>query len=308
MPTTSEVAAAHYAERAQLAKATAAAGLALWAGTDDEDVSRSWLERLQRMLDILRGAQLIAARKADLYVTSALDAQGIDSPAMGRVAPEAFAGIASDGRPLVSLLQAPVVAMKTALARGVTLPRAKATGAATLEMIARTQVEDAGRVADGVAIAARPRMGFVRVVNPPACSRCLILAGRYYEWNTGFQRHPQCDCIHVPAQGEAAAESEGLITDPKAYFNSLSKEDQDKVFTKAGAEAIRDGADVGQVVNARRGLSTASGVTREGTSRRGFARSRLGAGAARLMPEAIYREANSREEAVNLLRLHGYIV
>lgn len=81
------------------------------------------------------------------------------------------------------------------------------------------------------------------------------------------------------------------------------------MFTKDGAKAIRDGADPGQVVNARRGMAVSAGrtVTTEGTSRRGFARSRLG-GAVRLMPEQIYRDASSREEAVRLLRLHGYLV
>ena len=47
--------------------------------------------------------------------------------------------------------------------------------------------------------------------------------------------------------------ADDLRTDPQEYFDSLSPDDQDKYFTKAGAEWIRLGADIGQVVNARRG-------------------------------------------------------
>jgi hypothetical protein len=101
-----------------------------------------------------------------------------------------------------------------------------------------------------------------------------------------------------------------LRTDPAAYFRSLSAAEQNRVFTNAGAEAVRAGADIGQVVNARRGarglapagarLTDAEAqmlrgglvrgrlqsvdvagqqvfVTTEGTTRRGLAGQRLGA-------------------------------
>ncbi|HEX5995681.1 MAG TPA: hypothetical protein VFY84_11115 [Jiangellales bacterium] len=121
----------------------------------------------------------------------------------------------------------------------------------------------------------------------------------------------------------------------------MTEAEQDKVFTKAGAQAIRDGADMGQVVNARRGMFTASIgskrflATREGTTVRGLfggyeidpdtgrlrrrgedelRRVRSGsrfiraARVPRLMPEQIYREANGdRDEAIRLLRRFGYI-
>lgn len=72
------------------------------------------------------------------------------------------------------------------------------------------------------------------------------------------------------------------------------------MFGKAGAEAIRSGADMAAVVNARRGMYTAADgrkYTREAATRR-----RL-----RLMPEQIFREAKDRDDAIRLLRLHGYI-
>jgi len=59
-----------------------------------------------------------------------------------------------------------------------------------------------------------------------------------------------------------------------------------------------------RVVNARRGMFTAGGLrlTREATTRRGIGLP------TRLMPEQIYREASSRDEAIRLLRRFGYIV
>lgn len=56
--------------------------------------------------------------------------------------------------------------------------------------------------------------------------------------------------MHVPS-GEDTADD--VRTDPKAWFASLSREEQDRQFTKSGAQAIRLGADISQVVNARRG-------------------------------------------------------
>lgn len=86
----------------------------------------------------------------------------------------------------------------------------------------------------------------------------------------------------------------------------MSTAEQDKAFGKAGAEAIRNGANISQVVNARRGMYTAGGTdyTRTSTTRRGQTRGR-----ARLMPEAIFKQAaGDRAEAIRLLRQHRYIL
>src|SRR5690606_41067797 len=99
-----------------------------------------------------------------------------------------------------------------------------------LERIAATQVADAGRVATGLGVVARPGIGYVRMLQPPSCSRCAILAGRIYRRNAGFLRHPLCDCIHIPTT-EAAGRD--LTTDPRAYFDSLTKEQQDRIFTRS---------------------------------------------------------------------------
>jgi hypothetical protein len=296
-----QVAERHYGQRRALARAVSTEGRRLWRTLHPQNLS-GWTEHLGRLLTVLVAAQRAAAGQAEHYAVEVLAAQGIDDAPSGRVAPSAFAGVASDGRPLQSLLWSPVVAAKRAIGRGVPPARAMATGEVTLELITRTQVADAGRVADGVAIAARPRVGYVRMLVGDSCPRCAILAGRFYRWLDGFERHPLCDCTHIPASEDTAGD---LSTDPRRAFEA----GRITGLSAADAQAIRDGADLGQVVNAHRGMYTAGGrkLTREGTSRRGFAGSRL-PGAGRPMPEQIYREASSRDEAIRLLRRHGFIV
>lgn len=108
----------------------------------------------------------------------------------------------------------------------------------------------------------------------------------------------------------------------------------EQVLSRAQRAAIDDGADINQVVNASRGMQTVNfagrrlRVTTEGTTARGLAfralssrgtttRNYLGANgsvtrnvarAPRLSPEAIYRIADSRGEAIRLLRINGYIL
>jgi len=336
-----DIAHRHRRERQRIAAGLIREGHRLWQQVDLDALDVSWERQLARLLVLLAGAQLLAASMADEYVDAALAAQGLDSSPAGQVVPGAFAGVASDGRTLEGLLWSPLVSTAVALSRGMPRQRALAAGQATLDMVLATQVADAGRVADGVAITARPDIGYIRVLTPPSCSRCIVLVDRIYRWNAGFQRHPRCDCVHLPAN-RASAEQMRLTA--RSYFDSLSREEQDRIFTKAGAQAIRDGANIAQVVNARRGMRKAQVfghdvlITTEGTTVRGLAGQQLiRAGARtrrelaefvtrqtrtgpqlrqvrrervqipRLMPESIYAEATSREDAIRLLRRFGYI-
>lgn len=285
----------HHRRMAGLAEQVARAALAAWAAVEAGAVVASWARLIAGdVWPPLVAAQLAAAAAAEPYVRDIAPDSG-----RARLVPGGFAGVASDGRPLASLLMMPAIATLAGLRSGATPERALAAGATSLDMIVRTQVADAGRAAVGVAIAARPRVGYARMLNPPSCSRCIVLAGRVYRWNQGFNRHPRCDCTHIPVQEDAPGD---VRTDPDAYFRSLPAAEQDRVFGKAGARAIRDGADLGQVVNARRGahdLQVAGRTvkaTREGTT------------TLRLMPEQIYAEAgDDRAEAVRLLRRNGYL-
>lgn len=295
------VAREHYRTQQALAASTARVAADAWQRVDPDRIVASWREASPRVTLAITAAQRAAAGQADSYLDSVLAEQGIGTDADGEVDPSAFSGIASDGRELQTLVRQPANLSVAAIRRGERVPRALAAGQASLDMIARTQVADAGRTADQVSLVAhRSASGYVRLLVPPSCSRCAILAGRWYRYNAGFQRHPRCDCRHIPSTENIGGD---LRANPRAYFDSLSREEQDRIFTQAGAQAIRDGADMGQVVNARRGMHTADGrrLTRESVTRRGIARP------GRLMPEQIYRVVGSREEALDLLRRHGYL-
>ena len=137
--------------------------------------------------------------------------------------------------------------------------------------------------------------GYVRMLNPPSCSRCAILAGRFYLWNEGFERHPLCDCTHVPTTLE---NGDDVTFDAVSYFDSLPTEEQDRIFTKHAAELIRnaDPADrqyvMGRVVNTRwMPRSTAAQDRR-----------------ARLLPEDIVRRADGdRAELLRLMKRYRYL-
>lgn len=285
-----QIAARHARQRVALAKRTARRLAALWRRIDPGRIALSWQALLPLALIELSTAQASAARTADSYLDATTGETG------SAVVPTALAGIASDGRPLASLLYLPVVHTLEYIGAGTSPRRALAGGLFELDMMARTQVADAGRVADEVALTARRQTtGFVRMVVGNTCSRCIVLAGRWYRWNAGFNRHPKCDCIGIPA---AENDPDDLRTNPRKIFESMPAAEQDRVFGRAGAEAIREGADMNQVVNARRGITTADGrlYTTEGAGRR-----------PRLMPEQIFREAKDRDDAIRLLRLHGYL-
>lgn len=296
--TAAQVADRHAAEQVSLARRTAQRLAGLWRRVDQAAIAASWRTLLPLALTELAMAQAAAAGAAGLYVDDVLGEQA----AQGRIMPGAFAGIASDGRPLAELLYRPAITALTQIGAGQSPARAMTSGAFTLDLITRTQVADAGRVADGVAVVVRPDVtGYVRRIVGKTCARCLILAGRVYRWNQGFARHPRCDCRHVPVAGAVPAD---IRVRPRAYFDSLSTAEQDELLGKAGAQAVREGADIARVVNARRGMQTASIggqrvlVTTEAAGRR-----------PRLMPEAIYAASGGdREQAVRLLRLNGYIL
>ncbi len=293
--------AVHYWEQQRLTLATLTATRRMWRRMTP-DFDTSWATVLRLLVVLVTGAQLGATRSAVAYIPAVLLETGQDDDPVGEVQPRAFAGIASDGRPLDSLLYGAVTEAKTAVERERPPGEALAEGGRWLDMAVQTQIADAGRAATQVAIVARPSVdGWVRMLNLPSCSRCAILAGRFYRWSEGFERHPRCDCRHIPAS-EALADD--LTTDPDAAVRS----GQVTGLSETDRKAFAEGADLGQLVNARRGKSgLRSMTTTEGTTRRGTAGKRL-QGKQRLTPDGIYRVASSRGEAIDLLRRHGYII
>lgn len=147
-------------------------------------------------------------------------------------------------------------------------------------------VQDAARAAESVAVAVRPDIYHARFLSPPSCSRCAVLAGRAYRWSEGFLRHPGCDCVMIPT----------TVASPYAQdVEQLVRDGQVTGLSKADAQALADGADLGQLVNVRR--------RKAGLLEAGHALTRGG----RPTPAGIYRVASDRDEAVALLGRHGYI-
>lgn len=361
------VAKEHQDHQNKVRRAQAAAIARLYRQINPDQPIQEWIAGLgSQVYTMIAVAQEQAASEAGAYVDRSLAAQGI----VGQRPPvnaRRFAGIASDNRPLDTLIAG--APMRTANRRraGATKRDAIASGEKWLTMVADTQIADASRAATATGLAAlrearlsRARealratqlspereakiaailarrqdavaaaeaearagepekaaplgrgvsIGYVRMLQPPSCDRCAILAGRWYRWNTGFQRHPMCDCIHIPAS-EAAADD--LTADPMAYFNSLSEEQQAYYFGKANAQAIRDGADIFAVVNAQRegAMFTADDGRRYTTvGTRARRRRRDGSAPAVLRPtvwQIMKDSKGDRAEALRMLTLYRYV-
>ncbi len=128
-----------------------------------------------------------------------------------------------------------------------------------------------------------------------------------------------CNCEHWPVGTEEAAKASGLIVDPQEAFDA----GQVRGLSKADAQAILDGADFSQVVNAKRaprrgapGITNAISAeifgrhveaTLSGTTKRSAWRRANPKLPIRLRPQSIYQHAKDRDDALRLLRLYGYL-
>ena len=300
-------------------------GRSLWRQVDPDSLVESWARLVPQLYATVAAAQLLAGRESDAYVTAVLEDQDIDPAAEGLVVPDGLVGIAADGQDLADTLMWPAWAAIAALTAGSTIGRARAVGFAAADLTAATQVQDAYRNAASLAAVSRKAStSWTRALTGSSCSRCIILAGTS-SWATAFKRHPRCDCTSIPSSRSKSGE---LVTDPKEIFESLSKDEQDRAFGKAGAQAIRDGADMNSVVNARRktsgiksaaedqlGLIRQQGILQDVQGLNGNPRITFSRTIAqnrrdkrvRVMPETIYKVARDREHAIELLKANGFI-
>lgn len=299
--------------------------LRAWNRTRGGDLDAGWDAVAPEVESIITRAQITAAKQAPAYVAEASALLGAAAVAP-RLVPDAFGGATREGRQVGPEMYAGVTTTKTLIGRGVGVGQAFRAGAMYMAVMAKTLVRDAGRSADMTAGVARGARYSVRVVQPGACSRCAILAG-VKGYRANFLRHPGCRCTSMPLFDDEAPE--GFYRSPSEYFESLSEAEQARVFTKAGAEAIRLGADPAKVVNARRGMFTAQVRGSQGlipvraTSEGGTARGSWGrqqvldvrgandryrrTSRLRLMPEQIIHQATSPTNARELLQRYGYL-
>lgn len=147
----------------------------------------------------------IAATAAGYQLASATLATrtvaGFAESSQPLTAARSFMGVSAYGFPLTE----PIIATidRTVPAPVEPLPQPwwddAAAFMADLERLILSEVADAGRTASQVEFVARPDwQNYVRMLTPPSCARCAILAGRIYRDLDAFQRHPLCDCVMVP--------------------------------------------------------------------------------------------------------------
>jgi hypothetical protein len=324
-------------------KATKSALTELADATRGKVSPEAWRDAVALIAPRLLELQTQIAGLAGDYVGKALQAQN-SAPAADALElnPDGFADLTDGGGSwLRNLIYAPNSVRNASRSLGVVEAQRRAQLVAM--SIVLDGVRDVARTATAAAMWSQGALHYVRVLNGVSCARCAVLAGRTYRVSA-FQRHPRCDCRMMPAAREPA---ESWTVNPREYFHSLSTQDQDRVFTAAGAQAIRDGADINQIVNAREGVQTGmlygrevqittTGTTRravfggyevleDGTFRRRSQsefRRKVVAGdrgsrywrttAPRLMPDEIYRLADEfgwdRAEVLRQLRRFAYLL
>jgi hypothetical protein len=311
----------------------------MWNSRITPELDASWAGLEPDLTSTVAAAQTTVAAGSTRYVAQA----GSDRDGFP-VEPAAFAGVDASGRSLAGLLYGAVTTAKTLIGSGAGLQQALSGGAGYLAAMAKTATADTARSADLTAAVGRKYTHYVRVVQPGACSRCAILAG-IDSYSTAFKRHPACRCTSMPVD-EVDASPARLFASPDDYFRTLTTAEQDRIFTKAGAEAIRAGADPITVVTARSqatgiaysrrginpgtlpnsgrrlqrtvigskdgqpvwGYTTAEATTRHGQFMKNQARAGLGtARRIRLMPETIVALTDDVELRRVLLRDAGYL-
>lgn len=254
--------------------------------------------------------------------TAAVRTMAVLGESEPQVNPRAFAGVSSAGfslaEPLVSTIDYRVPAPTAEPLPPPWWDTEVDSFMAEVEQLIEAEVQDAARSAFQAELFAGPDWtNYVRVLAPPSCKRCAILAGRIYRDNEGFDRHPGCDCQHWPVTSWEEAEQQGLVIS----FEDLFERGEVRGLSEADERAIRDGADPVQVVNATAGTrqpGITNALTTEvfgrkvkattyGTTKRSAWRKANPSRPVRLRPESIYRFARDREDALRLLRLYGYL-
>jgi len=284
-----------YQQQQRIAELTGRAVAEQWRRVGD-DFDAGWAAVRDGTTQVVQAGMAASVRSAQEYTPALLAETRVAAPAAGRINASAFTSAAPDGSELASYFDAAPIRAKQAVSAGASSLRARSIAGAWLMSKVLTALADTRRDVVSTDMAQRPSLtGYVRMLNGPSCKDCVILAGKWFRWNEGFERHPNCDCVHIPATSQAWAEAEGFVSDPYDYFNSLTEAEQDRLFTRAGAQTIRDGGDIYRVVNIQnRGLGVSRQAVKYGTP-------------TRMRPQDIYDLGLSRERTIEMLTREGYI-
>lgn len=208
-----------------------------------------WASNLEDAATVVIASQYGALQAGEGSVEAMLDEMGTPVPAQYRVDPSGLAGWATStwqpgAETLIPLRDVLRNLTRTVEVPGFTRAEKYQAGMDYLERMAHTQVSDAMRFGQFTAMTARNDVGYVRMVNPPCCSRCAVLSGRFYRYNSGFQRHPGCDCsVHVAVDSPSV---------PEGLVGQDIRPDQITDLTKAERKLLENGGNLGRVLNATR--------------------------------------------------------
>lgn len=282
----------YYEQRQAISVTAALATKKLWQRVG-ADFDPTWNKVAPAILETVSLGRAAIAAVSVPYTAAVLEETAqVDAPE-GVLAVSRFLETAPNGQPMADVLAGAVVQAKVAVKSGATTTLALEQAGSWLTGVVLTTMADTGRSIVGADIAQRPNIsGYVRMLNAPSCSRCVILAGKHFRWNEGFQRHPRCDCQHIPASEDVGGD---LRTDPYEYFASLTPDEQTKTFGRIEARAIRDGGDIYRIENIKaRGLATAKARAKYGTP-------------TRLTIDDIYRQAGTRTNAIRMMKEEGFL-
>jgi len=250
MSTLADLVSQHQDDRIALGNRLGVRLMGLWRTVPLQNLDAGWNVVAPQMVQQVTAFQRSAAVQAVTF-SGALDSHyGYQAPkTMLNV--DALTNVMGDGREVAPALYGAVTNTKTLIGGGVQPARAFESAAHFVAVLAQAAIQDMGRNADRAIAGGKQYTRYIRVANGSCCSRCAILVGMYSA-EEAFRRHVSCQCSTV-AITESGKVPKDIPTDPQALFDSLSKAEQDRRFTNAGAEAIRAGADPVAVVNARRG-------------------------------------------------------
>ncbi|ONI92855.1 hypothetical protein ALI22I_01365 [Saccharothrix sp. ALI-22-I] len=315
--------AEYYRAQQRIVRAAVDQAQTAWAQLDPRAPSASWTEEIRpQVVAAVEEAQQESAALAPLYIAGTLLAAGAVSAPLALLVASAFIGLAANGLFLGGLMDFAFGYYRRARAADVPETEARALGLARLLTYVSTETADTARLALHVGSVVEPDIaGYERVVHLPACGRCILLSGRLYRYSAGFLRHPRCDCSMRPVTSEQWREG-GKSRSPQALFDGMTRAHQDHAFGKGEAAAIRAGADIGRVVNARRRgqVYVAGGFefTREAITSRGVGRQlgELGKSGGRYRRSRVPRPTaaqlvnavgEDQAELIRQLRRFGYI-
>lgn len=193
-----------YRQQQQIAATTVAAAGKLWDRVGD-DFASSWARVKPSLERVVETGRAAAAVSATQYTPALLAETKQVAPASGALNPAAFLSSAPDGRSMSTLLDEAPIKARIAVSRGLGAADALDLAGSWLTGMLLTVMADTRRAVVGADIVQRPAIsGYTRMLNPPSCSRCAILAGKWFRWNQGFLRHPRCFPAGVVVSGPQA--------------------------------------------------------------------------------------------------------